>query len=153
TSARGTASSLDDGRTGNLLGSILDPLVKLIVRVVSVPAGQSATITNGRWRLDVPAGAIAGDATVGIGVQSPSAFSCRLQILPETLNHLNVPVTVTANCRDVEREQLRTWVIWWFDPMQNQWVIVQNSKVDLTNGTVSAPLPHCSFYAAGPAGG
>src|SRR5262249_24796814 len=87
TSARGTASSLDDGRTRTWFGSPLDPLVKLIVRGVSVSAGQPATITNVRWRLDVPAGAIAGDATVGIGVQSPSAFSCRLQILPETLNH------------------------------------------------------------------
>jgi len=153
-SAKGPAGSMDDGgSSGTLLGSILDPLVKLIVRIVWIPTGGSGSVTNGRWRLDVPAGAIAGSATVGIGVQTPTAFSCKLQILPETMNHFLIPVTVTANCKDVDCDKLKDWVIWWFDPAQNKWVIVPNSKVDLTRGTVSAPLPHCSFYAAGPAGG
>jgi len=142
--------SSDGSRT--LLGSILDPLVKLVFRVVQIPLGQSGSITNGRWRLDVPAGAIAGSATVGIGVQTPTAFSCRLDILPMTLNHFATPVTVTANCRDIDKDKLKDWTIWWFDPAQNQWVRIP-SNVDLTNGTVSAQLPHCSYYAAGPSGG
>jgi hypothetical protein len=37
--------------------------------------------------------------------------------------------------------------------MQNKWVRLDSSKVDLTRGTVSAPLPHCSAYAAGPRDG
>jgi len=151
------ASSMEDGRRdgsgSGLIGSILDPLVKLVYQVVTIPFGQSGSVTNGRWRLDVPAGAIAGDATVSIGVQSPSSFSCQLTVLPLELNHFATPVTVTANCRDIEREKLKDWVVWWFDPMQGKWVILQNSKVNLDKGTVSAPLPHCSAYAAGPRDG
>lgn len=145
-----STSSSDGSRT--LLGSILNPLVQLIVRVVQIPLGQSGSVTNGRWRLDVPAGAIAGSASVAIGVQSSDAFSCRLEILPMTLNHFATPVTVTANCRDIDKDKLRDWTIWWFDPAQNQWVRIP-SQVNLTNGTVSAQLPHCSYYAAGPSGG
>jgi hypothetical protein len=138
---------------GGIIGSILDPLVRLVYQVVRIPFGQGGSVTNGRWRLDVPAGAIAGDATVSIGVQSSSSFSCQLNILPLELNHFSTPVTVTANCRDIEREKLKDWVVWWFDPMQGKWVILENSKVNLDKGTVSAPLPHCSAYAAGPRDG
>ena len=151
----GTRDGSDDrsGRDGGLLGSILNPLVKLVFQIVKIPFGHSGSVSNGRWRLDVPAGAIAGDATVGIGVQSPTAFSCQLEILPATLNHFATPVTVTATCKDIDRDKLRGYVVWWFDPMQNKWVVLESSKVDLVNGTVSAPLPHCSAYAVGPRDG
>jgi hypothetical protein len=138
---------------GGLLGSILNPLVKLVFQIVKIPFGQGGSVSNGRWRLDVPAGAIAGDATVGIGVQSQSAMSCQLEILPAELNHFATPVTVTATCKDIDRDKLRGYVVWWFDPMQNKWVVLESSKVDLVNGTVSAPLPHCSAYAVGPRDG
>jgi len=72
--------------------------------------------------------------------------------VPMTLNHFATPVTVTANCRDIDKDKLKDWTIWWFDPMKNQWVKIP-SNVNLTSGTVSAQLPHCSYYAAGPSGG
>ena len=60
---------------------------------------------------------------------------------------------MTATCKDIDRDKLKDYVVWWFDPMQNKWVVLENSKVDLDRSTVSAPLPHCSAYAVGPRGG
>jgi len=154
TSSRGarTAPALADN-SGLTLGSILDPLVRLIFKFVNINGLLGGTVANGRWRLDVPAGAIAGSATVGIGVPSASSFGCQLEILPASMNHFSTPVRLTANCRDIDRDQLKDWVIWWFDPAAKKWVQVQGSSVDLTRGTVSAPLPHFSAYAVGPRDG
>src|SRR5215813_1211051 len=37
-----------DGSSGGVVGSILDPLVKLVFQLVKIPQGQGGSITNGR---------------------------------------------------------------------------------------------------------
>jgi len=148
----GLRSTESDGLIGGVV-SVVDGLVKLVFRTLSIVGNIGGSLTNGRWRIDVPAGAIDGNATVGIGVADNTSSSCQLQIYPLDKNHFLTPVRLTANCSAVPSDQLKNYVIYWFDPSTRIWVPVAGSTVDLNNKTVSAPLNHFSGYAVGPSGG
>lgn len=145
----------ETGQSGGVgsLTSILRSLAGLVVRVIYVVGNAGGMVTNGRWHVDVPAGAIDGTATVGIGVPSRTSPDCKLEIAPLSKNHFAVPVMLTADCRSVPSSQLANYVIYWFDPVSRTWVPVAESKVDIGKKTVSAPLQHFSQYSVGPAGG
>ena len=141
-----------DGLLGGVLG-IVDALVKLVFRVLNIVGSVGGSLSNGRWRVDVPAGAFDGTASVGVGVASSTSASCELQITPADKNQFKTPVRLTVDCSSVSPTLLKTYVISWFNPTTRTWVPVQGSTVDLTNKTVSAPLQHFSTYSVGPAGG
>ena len=132
------------------VGTVVDGLVGLIVRVLNLVGSIGGSLSNGRWRVDIPSGAVDGNASVSLGVPTLTSPQCQLEILPLDKNHFQVPVTLTIDCRSVPTDELSTWVIYWFDPATGQWVPVSGSRVDLTKRTVSAPLLHFSKYAAGP---
>ena len=137
----------------SLIGSVVDGSVGLIVRTLNLVGSVGGSLTNGRWTVVIPAGAVDGSASVALGVKTLDDPHCALQISPADKNHFSVPVTLTIDCRYVSSDVLSTYVIYWLDPSTGNWVEVAGSKVDLTRKTVSAPLQHFSQYAAGPAGG
>jgi len=153
------AASVPSGRSAqstDLIGSVVsvvDGLVKLVFKALTIVGSVGGSLTNGRWRVDVPAGAFDGSATVRIGVIDDTSPSCQLEILPAEKNNFRIPVRLTASCSSVPAEQLKDYVIFWFNPATKTWVPVVGSTVDLTRKTVSAPLQHFSVYAVGAKGG
>lgn len=137
---------------GSTVGSTVDLLVGLIVRTLNLVGSIGGSLSNGRWRVVVPPRAVDGSATIALGVSTSTSAQCALEIWPADKNHFNVPATLTANCQNVPSDQLRGYVINWYDPATKRWVPVPGSKVDLTSKTVSAPLLHFSQYSAGPPG-
>jgi hypothetical protein len=135
------------------VGSIVGGLVNLVVKVLNVVGSIGGTLTNARWKVVIPPNAIDGTASVALGVASATSPDCQLEITPATKNHFSVPVTLTVDCRSVASDQLRNYVIYWYDPGTRKWVQVSGSRADLVAKTVSAPLSHFSQYAVGPAGG
>jgi hypothetical protein len=133
--------------------SILGGLLKLVFRVLDVVGSLGGSLSNGRWTVNVPAGAFDGTATVRLGVQSLLSPTCQLEISPADKNHFTVPVQLTASCPGVSSDVLRNYVILWYNPDTAAWTPVAGSTVDLVNHTVSAPLQHFSNYAVGPADG
>ncbi len=129
--------------------SLVGGLLQLIVRTLNLIGSLGGTLTNGRWRVDVPPDAIEGTAVITLAVPSLSSSTCQLEISPASKNSFSVPATLTADCRGVPESELRSYVIFWFDPNTKVWVPVSGSRVDLTTKTVSAPLLHFSTYSVG----
>ncbi len=151
TTAAGSAqqAAQSDGLIGSLIGGVLN----LLVRTLHIIGDLGGSLTNGRWRVDVPPGAVDGDGTISITIASASSPACQLDITPATLNHFSAPVTLTADCSSVPSGTLSTYVIYWYNPGTLTWVEVAGSKVDLNRKVVTAPLQHFSKYAVGPSGG
>ena len=150
-----SASSGRSAQSSGLIGSVVsvvDALVKLVFRALTIVGSVGGSLTNGRWRVDVPAGAFDGSATVKIGVIDGTSPSCQLEISPAEKNAFRTPVRLTANCSSIASDQLKNYVIFWFNPATRAWVPVEGSTVDLSRKTVSAPLQHFSAYAVGPRG-
>jgi hypothetical protein len=142
--------------SSSLLGdvtSLIGDVTHLLIKVLNIVGSLGGSLTNGRWRVDVPPNAISGTATITIGVASLTSPSCQLGISPDSLNHFSVPVKLTVDCSSVSLDQLQTYSIFWYDPAKGTWTPVANSTVDLQAKTVSAPLQHFSQYAVGPTGG
>jgi hypothetical protein len=153
TSAPTTPATLTySAQPQGLIGSLVDGLLGLLVRTLNLVGSLGGSLANGRWRVDVPAGAVEGNATVSLGVPNSTSGECGLEIWPADKNSFQKPVTLTVDCRSVSSDRLRTYVIHWYNPSTRQWVPVQGSRVDLTTKTVSAPLLHFSRYAVGPLG-
>jgi len=136
--------------SSGLLGDLVGGLLRLVFKVLNVVGSLGGSLTNGRWRVDIPAGAIDGNATVGIGVSSSTSNQAELQITPEDKNHFSTPVRVTVSCSGVSDATLRGYVILWYNPATKLWVPVEGSTVDLASRSVSAPLQHFSLYRVGP---
>jgi hypothetical protein len=132
-----------------LLGGITDLLKGLLVRVLNVVGSVGGTLTNGRWKVAIPAGAIEGNATVAIGVVDAKSLTCQLEILPAEKNRFRTPVTLTMDCSNVSGD-LSTYAMFWYDPAKKEWVPVPGCKVDPVKKTCSAPLSHFSLYKVGP---
>jgi hypothetical protein len=135
------------------IGGIVNALVGLLVRTLNLVGSLGGSLTNGRWRVVVPAGAVDGSATVAIGVANTSSPDCKLEIWPSDKNHFSVAAMLTVDCRNVASDQLANYAIYWFDASANQWVELSGSKVNLTNKTVSVSILHFSQYSVGPKGG
>lgn len=123
------------------------------VRQGNLPADGNAVVRNGRWRIEVPRGAVDGAAQLSVTVPGPKSPACELGIIPAEKNHFAVPVLLVADCHGVTPARLATYVISWYNPATGVWVPVAGSRVDLRKKTVTAPLAHFSVYSVGPAGG
>jgi hypothetical protein len=128
------------------VGSAVGSLVNLVFKTVEIIGSLGGSLTNARWRLDIPAGAIDGNATVGIGVASSDSPQCELQITPADKNHFSTPVLLTVSCLGLSDSELSALKIFWYNPATMTWVAVEGSAVNLTSRTVSAPLQHFSTY-------
>jgi hypothetical protein len=152
--AQAAASSAQQGaQSDGLIGSLIGAVVNLLVKTLNLIGSLGGSLTNGRWRLDIPAGAVDGNGTVTLAVPSLTSPDCQLGISPSSLNGFSKPVTLTADCSGVSNTVLSTYVIYWYNPNTKVWEEVAGSKVDLTRKVVTAPLMHFSQYAVGPSGG
>jgi hypothetical protein len=125
----------------------------LSARGADLPGNTDAMVQNGRWRVEVPAGAIDGPARITITIPGAKGTACDLSIAPAEKNHFAVPVRLVADCHGVPPHKLMGYAIYWYNPDTQGWVKVPGSQVDLKKKTVSAPLEHFSIYAVGPAPG
>jgi hypothetical protein len=126
---------------------------ELIERAAMLPAALGGTVRNGRWRIEVPAGAVSATARFTVAVPSAKSGAVELGIEPAEMNRFATPVRLVADCHGVPPKKLAGWFISWYDPSTGAWVRVPGSVVDLRKKTVSAPLAHFSTYAVGPAEG
>jgi len=134
-------------------GAVLGDTTSLATKSLDIDGSIGGSLTNGRWNVVVPPGAVSGTATVRIALKSPTSSTCQLEITPGTSNQFAVPVELTVDCRLAPPEKLQAYSIFWYDPSTSTWVPVANSFVDLQAKTVSAPLEHFSKYAVGPLDG
>jgi len=148
-----TAPATSSTATLTPITSLVGLLNGLIVRTFDLVGAIGGTLSNGRWTVEVPSGAIDGTAKISVGVASSTSSDCQLEILPLSRNHFAVPVMLTVDCRAVPTRELAGYTIFWFDPVANKWVPVQGAQVDLVAKTVRAPLAHFSRYCVGPADG
>jgi len=135
------------------LGGIVGALPRLVTRVANLAGDVGASLDNGRWSLDVPAGAIQGDARLTIVVAYSKSGECSMSVDPAEKNKFDVPAIVTVNCASLTDDQLAQSGILEFDPATRRWFDVPDSKVDMSHRTVSAPVDHVARYTVGPVGG
>jgi hypothetical protein len=147
--ATGAARGAEPAGLISTVTTVVDGLVRLVVRTLNIVGSVGGSLTNGRWRVDVPANAVSGNATVSLGVEGSTSSWCELEITPVTKNSFSVPVMLRADCRGVSDTALKNYVIFWYNPATKAWVPVEGSRVDLATKTVSAPLQHFSKYSVG----
>jgi hypothetical protein len=128
------------------------PVSQLTESSTAVAADKKASLENGRWRLDVPAGAVPEAATISIGVPGTKSTGCELTIDPGRLDPAVKPMTLTADCHGSSPRQLASYVLYRYDPATLSWAPVPGSQVDSRRKTVSAPVTRFAIYAVGPAG-
>lgn len=119
---------------------IVDPLVSEVELVVDGAVG--CDLQAGNVTLRVPPHAFDGVAQIKV---TPDAgqLACHLEIFPPDKNNFQVPVTLVFNTGSVPDPRLMT--IFWFDDSARQWVAIPSS-VDPGRRTISAELPHFSYY-------
>src|SRR5262245_16123492 len=99
-----------------LIGGVVDVLKGLLVRTLNLVGSVGGSLTNGRWKVVIPANAVDGSATVALGVVTTASPGCQLEITPAEKNHFSVPVTLTIDCKGTPDTILRNYVILWWDP-------------------------------------
>ena len=128
-------------------------LPRLVTRSVDFVGDVGGSVENGRWNLDVSAGAIEGNARITIAVSYTKTGECTMAITPADKNKFDVPALLTVDCASLTDEQLAQSVILEFDPVTRQWFELPGSSVDMPHRTVSVPVDHVARYTVGPAGG
>lgn len=119
------------------------------IEVSELVSSTRASIMNaGCMRLEIPAGAIRGDATIEMKAAA-SGRHVVLEIKPSNLNGFDIPVRLSTDCSGVQENILRNLAFFWIDPVTGDWVLVENSTVDMRTGEVSAELQHFSEYRIG----
>ncbi len=106
-------------------------------------------IKNGDWSVTIPAGSFSGTGLVTVTVPDPSVRRCELSIFPSPLNSFTVPVTLS--CRLQSADEVRDFVMMWWDPSTKTWKVI-SSTTSSTTMTCDAPLSHFSTYQCGKAG-
>ena len=79
---------VDTTSTGALKGSI------------TVDGAKGGSLTVGSFRLDIPAGAFKGTATVTMTQDDPSVLLCDFDVSPASANDFAVPATLTTKLPD-----------------------------------------------------
>ena len=111
------------------------------------------TVRSGRWRVEVPPGAVVGSARVSVVPNGARPGIVNLGIFPSEKNYFATPVRLVVDCRTVPTSRLRSWFISWYNPATATWVPVPGLVVDTRKKTISVPLSHFSMYCVGPEAG
>ena len=112
-----------------------------------IDGGKGGSLTNGRFDLEVPAGAWEGEMTVTLKVPDPALMQCQITIDKPEANHFKVPVLLYGHCDNaVSVDSSEEMVFVCQDEMTGEWQKVEGSSSTATTGTVSAALPHFSNY-------
>ena len=127
------------------------PVTSLTTYSTTLQSGKKGSLTLGRWRVDVPADALAGDATITLGIPSWKSTGCQVLISPAELSPFAAPLTLTADCRGVAPHRLAGYVMLQFNPTTLAWETVPGSSVDTKHKLVTAPIARSGIFAAGSA--
>jgi len=106
-------------------------------------------LSVGSYRVEVPAGAIKGTATITITQPDPSVLKCDLAIDPPSANQFAVPVTLVAKLPN--SAALDTDQNMWLDPSAQSWRLLP-STADSARIELRSDLWHFSTYGTGRAG-
>lgn len=112
-----------------------------------VDGQRGATLTCGKWTLEVPAGAYSGTATITVAEVSAAdgAPTVDLKISDPSLNNFTRPVWLSH--RDTSNENKS---IYWWDPANQVWREVPGQLrtfFDAMGWELRAPLWHFSQYS------
>lgn len=130
-----------------IINPIIDPIVKTVDTLLTVTKPISGlvggVVSAGSFRLDVPAGAISGDVTITMKTRGALVH---LEISPPEANGFSKPVKLTRSFPGMTERNLNQLGVFWYDPANNDWVLLDSSVSDPKAHTVSAQLEHFSTY-------
>lgn len=135
----------DDATTGSLVGGVVfggglgSPVV---VNTLILPQ-LGGVITNGRYTLIVPPGALS--APTVFTVQDNRNGYIEVELGPHG-SVFNLPVTLVVSLAGTNAD--RNTKLYWWDESNGMWVNMGGSTNPLTR-TLTVPLPHFSKYRAG----
>lgn len=107
------------------------------------------TVTCGRFRVRIPAGAFSGKGTVTMTVADTAVAVVSLSISPSNLNNFKIPAALSYNPTGLGLTD--PVVIYWYDSQRRVWVSLATG-VDVSTGLPTVLLTHFSQYGAGKAG-
>ncbi len=107
------------------------------------------SVSCGRFRVKIPAGAFSGTGTVTMTVADTAVAVVALNISPSSLNNFKVPVALSYNPTGLNLAD--PVVIYWYDSTRRAWVSL-STNVDVATGLPTVLLTHFSTYGAGKAG-
>lgn len=134
-----------DDSAGSLVGGVVfggGPGSPVVVNTLILPQ-LGGVITNGRYTLIVPPGALSAPAV--FTVQDNRNGYIEVELGPHG-SVFNLPVTLVVNLAGTNAD--RNTKLYWWDDSNGMWVNMGGSTNPLTR-TLIVPLPHFSKYRAG----
>lgn len=114
-----------------------------------IRAEEGGVVSLGRFRLEIPAGALSEDTFIEISRPDPHLVMCELE--PHGIQ-FNLPVTLQIDyggttVEDCE-ESIPALGVYWFDEVSGDWQLV-GDELDTVGDKIEAQLGHFSKYASG----
>lgn len=126
--------------------SLATPEADTLVTRMAVGFSGDAELRCGHARLFMPAGALRGAGDIEMTFER-KVNVLHLEIHPAELNGFSVPAELTLDVSHLDLADRRQAVVGWYNPTTGLWEEVAGSRVDVENGTVTAPLQHFSSYS------
>ncbi len=134
----------------SLVQAVATELPAALLTSASIDGAKGGTLRCGRFRLDIPAGAFAGTATIQMAQPDSTVMLCDLSISPSSFNHFSKPVTLTLDASGLT-VSAGSLSIYWYDPLTRLWIDLR-AKTDPATGQVTQQLTHFSRYVGAKAG-
>jgi hypothetical protein len=114
-----------------------------------VSASDGGVVSWGRFRLEIPAGALSEDTVIEISRPDPGFVMCELK--PHGLQ-FNEPVTLqidySGTAAEADEASMPAFGVYWFDEATNEWTMV-GDDIDEGADKMQAELAHFSKYGSG----
>jgi hypothetical protein len=123
--------------------------VSPLIGSVVIDGAVGGKLAVGSFRVEVPAGAFKGSATITISQPDPTVLLCDLSINPPAANQFAVPVTLASKLPGVLSLAMDQML--WLDPTADAWRLIP-SVSDPLSIELRSQLWHFSKYATGRAG-
>jgi len=109
------------------------------------------SLSNGRWRVDLPAVRSTGPRPSGSASEQLEPLLPARHLAADK-NHFSTPVSLTVDCSSVPQDQLKNYVIFWFDRLRTPGPR-RGSSVDLTAQDRERAARSLLDVPVGPSGG
>jgi hypothetical protein len=114
-------------------------------------SSAGGSLVNGRWRVDVPAGALRAAAHVTLSVPGSRGAACQVQVEPA--NALVGTLTLTVDCHGQPANKIPQWGMVAYDATSASWSAVAGSKGDKKQHVVSASGVPAGVYGVATSNG
>jgi hypothetical protein len=114
----------------------------------TIDGAVGGSLSVGSFRVDVPAGAFQGSATISITQNDPNVLVCDIGISPASANGFAVPVTIVSELPSSTAVNDQ-WL--WYDASVNGWRPI-SSQPNSATLELSSQLWHFSLYGIERAG-